>query len=304
VSETILYDVMILGGGPAGMTAGIYAARGGLKAVIIEKASPGGQIAITPHIENYPGFETIGGLELAFKMKQQCEFLGVEFIFDSVVELELLGSIKYAITSYSGKFEAKSVIIATGASPRPLGIPRENALVGGGVSYCATCDGNFYKNKPVAVIGGGNTAVEDALYLQNFASEVYLIHRRDSFRADAHLSEKVQESGVKIIWDSVAIELVGARKLEAIKVLNLKTKEVEEIPVNGLFVAVGQRPSSDGLPGVALDGNGYIPTDETLKTNIEGVFAAGDIRPKLLRQVVTAVADGALAADSAIKYLS
>ncbi len=299
-----MYDVIILGAGPAGLTAGIYAARGGLKTVIVESKAVGGQAALTAEIENYPGFKNISGFELTSLMQSQCENLGVEFVYDIPSELDLQSDVKTVKTAYSGTLEGKTVIIATGALPRTLGVERESAFIGGGVSYCATCDGAFFKGKPVAVVGGGNTAVEDALYLKNFASEVFLIHRRDALRASAVLSDKIKSSGVKILWDSVVTELVGDNKLQAVLVKNVKTGETERVDCNGLFVAVGQKPASEGLAGVELDPNGYVITDDAMRTNLQGVFAAGDIRKKTLRQVVTATADGAIAAESAIAYLA
>lgn len=299
-----MYDVIILGAGPAGLTAGIYAARGGLKTVIVESKAVGGQAALTAEIENYPGFKNISGFELTSLMQSQCENLGVEFVYDIPSELDLQSDVKTVKTAYSGTLEGKTVIIATGALPRTLGVERESAFIGGGVSYCATCDGAFFKGKPVAVVGGGNTAVEDALYLKNFASEVFLIHRRDALRASAVLSDKIKSSGVKILWDSVVTELVGDNKLQAVLVKNVKTGETERVDCNGLFVAVGQKPASEGLTGVELDQNGYVITDDAMRTNMQGVFAAGDIRKKTLRQVVTATADGAIAAESAIAYLA
>ncbi len=298
-----MYDVIILGAGPAGLTAGIYAARGGLNAVIVESSAVGGQASLTAEIENYPGFESVNGFELVSIMQAQCDRLGVTFVFDNPVNVSLEGEIKRVTTAASGTLEARTVIIATGALPRTLGLPNESALMGGGVSYCATCDGAFFRGKPVAVVGGGNTAVEDALYLLKFASDVWLIHRRDALRADAILADRVKSSGVKIVWDSVVTELVGENKLRALTLKNVKTGELSSLAVNGVFIAVGQTPSTAGLTGVELDG-GYIVTDEEMRTALPGVFAAGDVRKKSLRQVVTATADGAIAAESAIKYLN
>lgn len=298
-----MYDVIILGAGPAGLTAGIYAARGGLNAVIVESSAVGGQASLTAEIENYPGFESVNGFELVSIMQAQCDRLGVAFVFDNPVNVSLEGEVKRVTTAASGTLEARTVIIATGALPRTLGLPNESALMGGGVSYCATCDGAFFRGRPVAVVGGGNTAVEDALYLLKFASDVWLIHRRDALRADAILADRVKSSGVKIVWDSVVTELVGENKLRALTLKNVKTGELSSLSVNGVFIAVGQTPSTAGLTGVELDG-GYIVTDEEMRTALPGVFAAGDVRKKSLRQVVTATADGAIAAESAIKYLN
>lgn len=298
-----MYDVVILGAGPAGLTAGIYAARGGLSVAIVENQAPGGQAALTAEIENYPGFETISGFDLTARMVAQCEGLGVVFVYDNPVNVSLEGAVKTVETAYSGTVEGRSLIIATGALPRPLGVPRESELLGGGVSYCATCDGAFFRGKPVAVVGGGNTAVEDALYLEKFASEVYLIHRRDALRADALLSERITKSTVKILWDTVVTDLVGSPRLQSLNVKNVKTGETSSVRVDGFFIAAGRKPASEGLNGVALDESGYILTDDEMRTNIDGVFAAGDVRRKSLRQVVTAAADGALAAENAVKYV-
>ena len=298
-----MYDLIILGAGPAGLTAGIYAARGGLNAVIVESKAVGGQAALTAEIENYPGFASVSGYELVSLMQAQCEALGVSFVFDAPVALALEGDVKRVDTAYSGTLEARAVILATGALPRTLGIERESELMGGGVSYCATCDGAFFRGKPVAVVGGGNTAVEDALYLEKFASEVYLIHRRDALRADAILADRVKNSGVHIVWDSVVTALDGDKKLQSVTLKNVKSGDTFSLAVNGLFVAVGQKPATEGLTGVELDG-GYIVTDSEMRTSLPGVFAAGDVRKKTLRQVVTAAADGAVAAESAIKFLN
>ena len=298
-----MYDLIILGAGPAGLTAGIYAARGGLNAVIVESKAVGGQAALTAEIENYPGFASVSGYELVSLMQAQCEALGVSFVFDAPVALALEGDVKRVDTAYSGALEARAVILATGALPRTLGIERESELMGGGVSYCATCDGAFFRGKPVAVVGGGNTAVEDALYLEKFASEVYLIHRRDALRADAILADRVKNSGVHIVWDSVVTALEGDKKLQSVTLKNVKSGDTSSLAVNGLFVAVGQKPATEGLTGVELDG-GYIVTDSEMRTSLPGVFAAGDVRKKTLRQVVTAAADGAVAAESAIKFLN
>ena len=298
-----MYDLIILGAGPAGLTAGIYAARGGLNAVIVESKAVGGQAALTAEIENYPGFASVSGYELVSLMQAQCEALGVSFVFDAPVTLSLDGGVKRVETAYSGTLEARAVILATGALPRTLGIERESELMGGGVSYCATCDGAFFRGKPVAVVGGGNTAVEDALYLEKFASEVYLIHRRDALRADAILADRVKNSGVHIVWDSVVTALDGDKKLQSVTLKNVKSGDTSSLAVNGLFVAVGQKPATEGLTGVELD-SGYIVTDNEMRTSLPGVFAAGDVRKKTLRQVVTAAADGAVAAESAIKFLN
>ena len=298
-----MYDLIILGAGPAGLTAGIYGARGGLKTVIVEKRSFGGQAAITPEVENYPGVQKVDGFTLTFNMAEQAKSFGVEFVYDEVTDVTLDGDVKAVSTAYSGKIEGRALIIATGASPKKLGLVGEDALIGQGVSYCATCDGRFFKGKPVAVVGGGNTAVEDALYLSAFASEVYLIHRRDALRASAVLSDKVKESSVKILWDTVVTDSEGM-PLEKLALKNLKTNTESTIDVNAVFVAVGQSPASSLFEGKIAMENGYILADENMATSANGVFVAGDVRKTPLRQIVTACADGAIAAESAIKYLA
>ena len=295
-------DLLILGAGPAGLTAGIYGARGGLKTVIVERKSFGGQAAITPEIENFPGIQNIDGFTLTFNMQEQARALGVTFVYDEVESVVLDGEIKSVTTKNNGVIEGKTMIIACGAEAKKLGVDGEIDLVGKGVSYCATCDGRFFKNKPVAVVGGGNTAVEDALYLGNFAKEVYLIHRRDSLRASKVLQEKLLNSNVKILWDSTVEKLEG-NPLEKVVVKNVKTNETTSIDVNCLFVAVGQDPASSLFLDKLDNENGYILANENMATNIEGVFVAGDIRKTPLRQIITACADGAIAAESAIKYL-
>ena len=295
-------DLLILGAGPAGLTAGIYGARGGLKTVIVERKSFGGQAAITPEIENFPGIQNIDGFTLTFNMQEQAKSLGVNFVYDEILEVGLDGEIKWVKTKNNGVVEAKTMIVACGAEARKLGVDGETDLIGNGISYCATCDGRFFRNKPVAVVGGGNTAVEDALYLDNFASEVYLIHRRDSLKASKVLQEKLFKSKVQILWDSTVEKLEG-NPLEKVIVKNIKNGQTTSIDVNGLFVAVGQTPSSTLFDGKLAMENGYILADENMATNIDGVFVAGDVRKTPLRQIITACADGAVAAESAIKYL-
>lgn len=298
-----MHDLIILGAGPAGLTAGIYGARGGLDTVIIEKKSFGGQAAITPEVENFPGVQNVDGFTLTFTMEQQARSFGVDFVYDEVESVSLEGDVKTIVTKNNGAIQAKTVIIACGAEAKKLGVEGETDLIGKGVSYCATCDGRFFKSKPVAVVGGGNTAVEDALYLSAFAKEVYLIHRRDALRASAVLSDKVKNSSVKILWDTV-IESLSGNPLEKIVVKNVKTNEKTTLDVACVFVAVGQTPSSSLFTDKVAHENGYILADENMATNIDGVFVAGDVRKTPLRQIVTACADGAVAAESAIKYLA
>lgn len=300
----MIYDVLIFGAGPAGLTAGIYAARAGLKTAIIESSAPGGQASITPDIQNYPGIDSIAGFMLTQNMLNQCQKFGVTFIYDQPKNVILNGSIKVCETNYNGNIEAKTVIIASGAHSRKLGLEKEDKFLGKGISYCATCDGGFYKGKTVAVVGGGDTAVEDATYLLNFAKKVYLIHRRDQLRAKGTMAERLLKSNVEPIWNSQITLLNGQDRLESISIYNKITNETTELPIDGVFVAVGQTPSSS-LFDVAKDENGYIIADErTLKTNINGVFVAGDVRQKDLRQIVTATSDGAIAANQVFIYLS
>lgn len=301
--EVFMHDLLILGAGPAGLTAGIYGARGGLKTVIVERKSFGGQAAITPEVENYPGVQHTDGFTLTFTMEQQARSFGVDFVYDEVESVSLDGDVKSVTTKNNGVIEAKTIIIACGAEAKKLGVDGETALIGKGISCCATCDGRFFKGRPVAVVGGGNTAVEDALYLSAFASEVYLIHRRDQLRASAVLADKVKNSSVHILWDSV-VESLDGDPLEKINVKNVKTGETTALDVACVFVAVGQTPASTMFADKVAHENGYILADENMATSVAGVFVAGDIRKTPLRQIVTACADGAIAAESAIKYLA
>lgn len=288
-----MYDVIIIGGGPAGLCAGIYSARGGLKTAIIENKSIGGQAQTAHEIQNYPGIKAIGGFDLCYAMMEQCTSFGVDFVFDKITACDLKNK---KITLESGnELSAKFIIIATGASPRKLGVENENRFLGKGVSYCATCDGAFFKGKTVAVIGGGNTAVEDALYLEKLASKVYLVHRRDALRADKILCDRLAKSTVQVMWDSVVQNLDGNDNLSQMTLKNVKNGTLTTVLVDGVFVAVGQIPESNLFDEVQKTSNGYIITDEKMRTDIDGIFAVGDVRDKALRQVVTACADGAIA---------
>lgn len=289
-----MYDVLIIGGGAAGMTAGLYAARAGLKALIIEKGFAGGQASTTNWIENYPGFpEGIGGPELMMKFQEQAERAGCEFAWEDVEKAELKGEIK-RVNGYEGR----AVIIATGAERRKLGVPGEDMNVGRGVSYCATCDGAFYKNKTVAVIGGGNTAVEDALYLSRFAEKVYLIHRRSELRARGSAVERAR-SAAEFLLDKRA-----ARFDRNGSGLDIIFEDGERLSVDGIFIAVGTQPITGPFRGqVEMDAAGYIAAGEECRTSVPGVFCAGDCRTKPLRQVVTAASDGAVAANAASIWL-
>lgn len=301
----MIYDVIIIGGGPAGMSAAIYAARARLKTLIIEKAGCGGQIAITDHLENYPGFETgINGFELAVKMQTQATTFGSEITYGEVLSVEVEGNIKRVVLQ-DKVFETKTIIIASGAAFKKLNVPGEEEFIGKGVSYCATCDGPFFRNKEIAVVGGGDSALQEALYLTKFASKVNLIHRRNEFRAAKILQEKVLENEkINVILDSVVEEICGTQMLESLKVKNVKTENISNLSVSGVFLFVGWQPNTKFLENsrINLD-NGYIVTDENMKTNIDGVFACGDVRKKQLRQVVTAASDGAMSAISAQHYI-
>lgn len=293
-----MYDLLILGAGPSGLTAGIYAARGGLKTAIIEKTSFGGQLALTSEIENYPGFENISGFELAYKMQQQAEKLGVEFIYEEITDLDIVGDVK-SVKTQGNKYEAKAIIIAMGASPRLLGLDKEKALLGAGVSYCATCDGAFFRGKDVAVIGGGNTAVEDAIYLSKFCNKVYIVHRRNEFRATkAEINKMTAKQNVEFVLSSVVSDIFGESKVEGIEVTTGEQKK--RIDVSGVFVAIGRTPNTTLINGIDLTDNGYIVVDRLQRTSEKGVYAVGDIVDKSLRQVVTACSDGAVAAECVI----
>lgn len=300
-----VYDILIIGGGPAGYTAALYGARSGFSTAVLEKLSPGGQMATTSDVENYPGFPgVVDGFELGERMQEGAEKAGAETIYADVTRLDLLADPKVAETS-EGTFLGKTVILATGAHPRKLGIPQEEALVNRGVAYCATCDGSFYKDKIVVVNGGGNTAVGDALYLSKLAKKVYLVHRRDTLRATPIYLQRLEDAGVEIIWNSVATGLQADKKLTAVELKDVKTGETRVLPADGLFVAIGQLPESSLAAGqVAADQAGYIIAGEDTKTSVPGVFAAGDVRTKAVRQIITAAADGAVAVHFAEEYLN
>lgn len=304
-AETL--DVAIIGAGPAGLTAGLYAARAGLRTAVFERLSPGGQLAQTERIDNYPGFaQGAGGFDLAWSMKEQAERFGVRIINEEVSALDLTAAPKTLVTP-AGTYRAASVIVATGARPRKLGVPGEAELTGRGVSYCATCDGNFFRGKTVMVVGGGNTAVADAIYLSRLASRVILVHRRNALRATPVYHRQLAElENVEFVWNAMVRELHGEDgKLAAAQIEHLADGSLETIPVDGVFVAVGTQPNTEFLAGaLPLDEAGYIVAYETCATVVPGVFAAGDVRAKTLRQVVTAVADGAVCAEQAASYVA
>ena len=301
-----IFDTVIIGGGPAGYTAALYAARAGLDTVVLEKMSPGGQMALTDTIDNYPGFEEgVDGFTLGMKMQQSAGRFGAKTEYAEVLSAELTQDVKTVITG-SGEFKAKTVIIASGANPRELGLPNEKQLVGKGVHYCAHCDGRFYKGKTVVVVGGGNTAVSDALYLSRIAGKVILVHRRDTLRATKIYREPLLKTeNVTFCRDSTVSEILAEESVSAVKLKNVKTGEETVVPCDAVFVSIGRKPATGFLADkLTLDENGYIPADETTRTEIPGVFAAGDVRTKELRQVVTAVSDGANAAYFAEEYLN
>ncbi len=301
------FDVAVIGAGPAGLTAGLYAARAGLRSAVFEQLSPGGQLAQTERIENYPGFsEGAGGFELAWSMKEQAERFGVQIINEEVSSLDLALPVKQLRTPY-GSYGARSVIVATGARPRKLGVPGEAQLTGRGVSYCATCDGSFFRGKTVMVGGGGNTAAADAIYLSRLAERVILVHRRAKLRATPVYHDQLAKlENVSFMWSTEVRALHGEEgKLVSAQVEHLSDGALETVPVDGVFVAVGTQPNTEFLAGaLPLDAGGYIAASETGETPIPGVFAAGDVRAKALRQVVTAVSDGAVCAEQAANHVA
>ncbi len=301
-----IYDMMIIGGGPAGYTAALYAARAGFDTLLIEKMSPGGQMALTGDIDNYPGFEEgVDGFTLGMKMQQGAHRFGAKTEYAEVTQLELSGAVKKAVTT-SGEFFAKTVVLSTGADPRTLGLPREEELTGRGIHYCAHCDGRFYKDKTVLVVGGGNSAAADALYLSRLAKKVYLVHRRDALRATKIYHEHLQKAeNVEFLWNSVVTELAAENRITGVNLQNVVTGETTFLACDGVFVSIGRKPATEFLQGILpLDEHGYIPADESTRTDIPGVYAVGDVRTKALRQVVTAVADGAVAVHYAEEYLA
>jgi thioredoxin reductase (NADPH) len=300
------YDVVIIGGGPAGLTAGLYTARARLKSLLIEKGLPGGLVTTTEWVENYPGFEEgIMGVELAQKMEKQAVRFGLEIIQGTVMDISSNKKIKGISLEGDLHYEAKTIILATGAHPRLLKIEGEDEFRGRGVSYCATCDGAFYKGKKIAVVGGGDSAVQEAIFLTKFAEMVYVIHRRDQLRAEKILQERAfSNPKIKFIWNSVPEKISGDDGVNALHIRNLKACENSVLDVQGVFIYIGYNPNTEFLKGlVDLDENNYIITDKNMAASTPGIYAAGDVRNKPLKQIATAVGDGATAAMAVVKYI-
>lgn len=301
-----MYDLIIIGAGPAGLTAALYASRAGLKTLVLEKGIIGGQIATTPVIENWPGTEQISGIELMEAFAKHAKKFGTEIKENhEVLGFEEDKNEKIVITR-KGNFKAKAIIISTGAREKKLGVKGEDEFKGRGVSYCAVCDAPFYRDKIVAVIGGGNSALEEANYLSNFAKKVFIIHRRSSFRAEKAVEEKVRKNNkIELILDTIVEEILGENKVTGIKIKNLKTNEVKILEVDGVFIYIGMQPNSEFVKGkVELDSAGYIKINEKGETSVKGVFAAGDVTSSLVKQVITSAAEGARAAIFAEKYIN
>ncbi len=297
-------DIIIIGAGPAGLTAAIYARRAGKSVLLLEGLAYGGMIVSAKEVENYPGFKNISGYDLATNLYNQVIDLGAEVIYEKAFKIEDLGKTKKVITN-DNEYEAKALIIATGVQNRKLGLKDEDKLLGKGISYCATCDGAFYKNKVVAVIGGGNTAVSDAMYLSEVAKKVYVIYRKDKVRGDKIVVNKLEKKdNVEFIYNTVVTEVIGKDKLEKIEILNNETDKRELIDIDGLFVAIGQEPSNSNFADlIKMDDKGYIIGDESCHTNRKGIYVAGDTRVKDVRQLTTATSDGTIAALTAIKEM-
>ncbi len=300
------YDVIIIGAGPAGLSAAIYSARSGLKTAVFERGLIGGQINVTEEVENYPGFpEALSGYELTERMHRQAEHFGTEFKDEEVTALGMEGLCKIVETT-DNKYRARAVIFCTGAYPRRLNVPGEEKFTGRGVSYCATCDGALYRDKIVAVIGGGDSAIEEGIFLTHFAKKVVVIHRRDELRAQKIIEERAfKNPKMEFVWNSVVQEIRGENKVQELEVYNRKTNTVSVIPVDGVFIYVGILPNNKLMESrIDLDSAGFALTDDFMHTNVPGVYAAGDIRKKVLRQVVTATSDGAIAGWSAEKWIT
>ena len=300
-----VYDMLIIGGGPAGYTAALYAARAGFDTVVIEKMGPGGQMALTGDIDNYPGFEEgVDGFTLGMKMQKGAERFGAKTVYDEVKSVDFSEKTKKVETK-KGVYLAKTVAISTGADARELGLG-EKKLIGKGVHYCAHCDGRFYKDKTVVVVGGGNSAAADALYLSRLAEKVYIVHRRDTLRATKVYHEPLMKAeNVEFLWNTTVADFIVDKRVTGVKLRDVNTGKERELAVNGVFVSIGRKPATEFLGGaLELDAGGYIVADESTKTSAEGVYAIGDVRTKALRQVVTAVADGAVAVHYAEEYMA
>ncbi len=299
-----MVDIIIVGAGTAGLTAAIYALRSGKSALIFEGKAVGGQIVNTPDVENYPGIPHMSGFEFASHLLEQAQGFGAELKYEAVKEIRDQGAVKVVLTD-AGEYEAKAVILATGAKNRPLGLDREQELVGRGVSYCATCDGMFYRKKDVAVAGGGNTALEDAQFLANYCNKVYLIHRRDAFRGEEKNVELLKaKENVEFVLNSNVTKILGEKKVEGVEVKDKFSGETRVLEVSGFFIAIGQMPANEAFAGVvSLDEKGYISAGESCTTGTAGIFTAGDCRTKEVRQLTTAASDGAVAALAACKYI-
>ena len=304
--SAIDYEVIIIGGGPAGLTAGLYTCRARLQTLLIEEMFVGGQVATTDLVENYPGFiEGIKGPELVQNMEEQAKKFGLEILTGEIEEVSLGKNGLKLIKINDRELSCKALIIASGTKPNELGVVGESELRGRGVSYCATCDGPFFRELDIAVIGGGNSAVEEGIFLTKYANKVYIIHRRDKLRADKIAQERAfKNEKIKIVWDTVLEKIEGNQTVEAIQVRNVKTNTVSKLDVGGVFLYVGIKPNTVFLKGiVSLDKNGFVVTDDEMNTSVPGIFAAGDVRVKLLRQIATAVGDGATAAFAAERYI-
>ena len=299
-----LYDVVIVGGGPGGYSAALYCARSGYSVLVLEQLAPGGQMATTTQVDNYPGFdEGIEGWELAERMKKGADRFGAETSFSQVKSVDLAADPKRIDTS-DGPVQARAVILATGASPRLLGLPEENSLRGRGVAYCATCDGMMYRGKTVMVVGGGNSAAADALFLSKICKKVYLVHRRDELRASKIYLDPLKDSGVEFLWNSRIRQIQHDKRVTGAVVEDVVTGQTREVECDGIFVAVGRVPDTQMFRGqIELDAQGYIVADESTRTSLPGVYAVGDVRTKALRQIVTAAADGAVASHYIEEYL-
>ncbi|MCK5426137.1 MAG: thioredoxin-disulfide reductase [Thermodesulfovibrionia bacterium] len=303
----MLYDVVIIGGGPAGLTAGLYTSRAKLKTLLIEKGLTGGQVATTEFVENYPGFdEGVSGIELSRKMEAQAKKFGTEIIQGTVQKISSDGKIKKVILEENQKtYEAKGIIIATGAHPKSIGVEGESKLRGRGVSYCATCDGAFFKGEKIAVIGGGDSAVEEAVFLTKFAELVYVVHRRDQLRAAKIAQERAfANKKIKFVWNSIVKKIEGENSVTALHIENVKTREESVLDVQGVFIYIGYKPNTEFLNGVVnLNEDNYIIIDDHMRTSAPGIFTAGDVRSEGLKQIATAVGDGAMVAITVEKYI-